>query len=600
MWAYEHSNNEMEWVETDEADHRAYVSVNDGTISCLNLGTGEEIWTKVAYFAGNAERLSPSSNYVFGTGSNSADGLVKFDKTDGTVLDSAYTGTTDTVNYRSVATYNEKVYYCIGNTIYRRDAETFSIDAQATLDNNGSYIYVDSTGVYVQASGIEKWDTGLTTRSWVQNSGNPEYIERYGDALYTQDGMYNATSGRRVNTNGNIYGVYPDGSYFGRDANDGWGRIDNGTLLRLQGKTRSVECLYEIGPNGQYLATQDNRLREYHSETGQTNRYDGDAFASDNGGGGQIGRERPLVYTHGENDDLFVCVTPGAMIYKYAREGNIEWTHTLTDETAVRMIPDGDGGVFIGSSEGNVIHLDSTGSVVWSVNQFPSPVNRMIEANGLLYLSTKTEVRAVSKLDGVDVWTYDTGTHNWVYDITADDSGNIFVACEDREFKELDSGSLVNTYEFSHFDYRDVAVPTAIDYHDGFFFVGDTNGRVWKMSDTFVGGWHWDYQGNLQTVWNVCATDNYVFVNDSQRGQRSVYNIPVYVAKKKCRVHLVTRVPSDIFHNGYHMDSLEDTNASYGGNYPDHYVNREYEFTLAPGDTLSSREAFWVTGIELE
>jgi hypothetical protein len=120
------------------------------------------------------------------------------------------------------------------------------------------------------------------------------------------------------------------------------------------------------------------------------------------------------------------------------------------------------------------------------------------------------------------------------------------------------------------------------------------------MSDTFVGGWYWDWQGNLQSVWNVCATDNYVYVNDGQRGQRSVYNMPVFVAEKKCRVHLVTRVPSDIFHNGYHMDSLEDTNASYGGNYPDHYVNREYEFTLAPGDTLSSREAFWVTGIELE
>jgi hypothetical protein len=264
------------------------------------------------------------------------------------------------------------------------------------------------------------------------------------------------------------------------------------------------------------------------------------------------------------------------------------------------MIPDGDGGVFIGSSEGNVIHLDSTGSVVWSVNQFPSPVNRMIEANDLLYVSTKTEVRAVSKLDGVDVWTYDTGTYNWVYDITADDNGNIFVACEDKVIRELDSGSLVNTYEFSHFDYRDIARPLALDYHDGHFYVGDSQGRVWKMSDEFVGGWHWDYQGNFQSVWNVCATDDFVFVNDGQRGQRSVYNMPVFVAEKKCRVHLVTRVPSDIFHNGYHMDSLEDTNASYGGNYPDHYVNREYEFTLAPGDTLSSREAFWVTGIELE
>jgi hypothetical protein len=597
---YEHDNNEMRWAEVDEAANKVYVSINDGTISCLNLGTGEEIWTKVGYFGGGAYSVDYTANHVFWTGTNTADGLVKFDKTDGTVVNSAYTGTTDTVNSRSVTTHNGKVYYCIGNTIYRRDAGTFSIDAQATLDNNGAYTYVDSTGVYVEANGIEKWDTGLTTRSWVNNSGGPQYIERYEEALYTEDGIYNAASGRRTNTNGSMYGVYLDGTYFNNDSSDGWRRRSLEHTRVLQGQFRSVEAPFEIGPDGQYLSTRENNLREYDWDDGNLRRYDGDAFAVNNGSSGNIGRERPLVYTHGENDDLFVCVTPGATIYKYAREGNIEWTHTLTDETAVRMIPDGDGGVFIGSSEGNVIHLDSTGSVVWSVNQFPSPVNRMIEANDLLYVSTKTEVRAVSKLDGVDVWTYDTGTYNWVYDITADDNGNIFVACEDKVIRELDSGSLVNTYEFSHFDYRDIARPLALDYHDGHFYVGDSQGRVWKMSDEFVGGWHWDYQGNFQSVWNVCATDDFVFVNDGQRGQRSVYNMPVFVAEKKCRVHLVTRVPSDIFHNGYHMDSLEDTNASYGGNYPDHYVNREYEFTLAPGDTLSSREAFWVTGIELE
>jgi hypothetical protein len=49
--------------------------------------------------------------------------------------------------------------------------------------------------------------------------------------------------------------------------------------------------------------------------------------------------------------------------------------------------------------------------------------------------------------------------------------------------------------------------------------------------------------------------------------------------------------------NGETLDEFEDSNDQ---KYTEHWTNREYEIVLDKGDTLTSTQQFWISGMELE
>jgi hypothetical protein len=559
IWFFGQNHNENRDVSVDESGGYVFAGNNNGDIMMLDLGTGEEIWRKQNYFSGACYGSAFAGGYLFATGSNNDDGLVKFDVDTGDVLNSEYTGTTNYVRDWTLAGYGSDLYYVIDQTIYQRDAETFSDNTSASLNNTGNYVHVNENGVYVRTNGLEKWDLGLTSRSYHNTQGDPDIIDTHEDLVLGENEYYNEKDGKYISTlNNRCSGFYLDGTGITQHASDGWGRFDLRIQRRVFGRVRSVNSNSSWNSNWSTVHMNGNDLRLYCTDRNNLSVYLQDEYSPGNDGGNyRVGREYVLNAEFDNKDNIFITLTTGGKIFSYTERGVERWFHKLTSESALSMAPDDDGGVFIGTSAGNLIHLDSDGNEEWSIDHFNAPINRLVKGEDSLYICSKKEIREVTRLDGVEVWTHTSD--DWVYDITIGPDSNIYFASDDGEIKELDGGQFVDSYDpFPKLQYRDRR-PTALEYRDEFFYMGTTQGGVRKLSKTLTPAWSYQYS-NEETVWDVAPRESMVGYNDSYEGKWSCQNQKVFQAERKTRVYFVTIEPMYMVLNGETLDEFEDSN----------------------------------------
>ena len=591
IWAWRQNNNDCYAFWADETTNDCFIGNDSGQVWSLNLETGEENWGPVDI--GNACRCIngyEGDSYIFAVENGGS--IKKLSKTDGSDL--GLTSPTATAEQYCLAA-DDTYFYAAENsntTLYRCTKATGAIDSQCSLDSNARGVYIDGNYVYIGTdAGWEKWDAALTTtnypdegREWSKSDGGtPYHIESVNDNLIAGGGVVRQKSdGRYVGDLRNQSGLkqYLDGTWITGHSKHGWERFRKEENRVWQGRYRYPHVPVDVTNDTYIPVWENNYIRVRDRETGNDVWYidisdaNHDYYFSN-------------VVEIDDNKNLFASIVPGGRIDAYDAGGKDLFTFNFSnDDVVTRMIGDGSGGIYYGSKYGDVGHIDNTGTQTYSVNHFSGPVHNMDLIDGTLYACGWKEVNAIDPANGTANWTYTDS--DWVFDATVNgDNGDVYVAVDDNYVRRVNGtdGTFVEQHEVKPRKEDSWNCAMAIDWEEGFFYIGGVDGYVRKCSDEMVYGWQHADNGGCITSMQV-ADGEVAYVN-SDSSSRITRDWPIYVAEKKSHVTITTADGSDIFYNGVLMDRFR------GG-------TKQKEFILNAGDVLSSRDSFYINGILIE
>jgi hypothetical protein len=600
VWVWQNTDNDCYSIEVDEQRREVYVNVRNGNNYAVDLDTGETLWGPVSYSAGRVDNMAhvPGKDFIYAYINDNT--LRKFRKSDGSDVPISYPFANNVRTYALYA-HGDYLYYGDDGTadrdpkIYKLRLSDDTVVADSLIDSNPNRIAVDESGVYFEAGGLRKWTLDFADEVYRTDHGMNRdwYID--GDFLPDyNNNVYLKSSGKKisqVDSHHSFSPMYDGETYVVGDRTNGWFRFPYTQRSKINRRVKRNVLPATVSDNYELPQVNESeiRVRGFHGNN-LTWRLK-DQFTYDNSGN-RVGNEMPRAMDIDSDDNLFVSFCPKGRIVAYNDQGTDLWEYVVGDEMTTMISADESGGLYYGTVNGRIEHIDSGGNQTFSVDQFDGPVHEIF-FNGInLYACGSNQVKQISTTDGSQVWKYDT--KYTAMDIAQEgDSGNIYIAVDrSKSVIEIDEsdGQFVAEYEdLTRNNQNGNEFISALAWADGFFIVGDSHGYMYKFSPDFQLGW---YQNSRQDNITSIDANEGAIVTAGTYGQASYTNHSVFVAERNCKVRVSSEEAERIYINGERCNNMNRDNNR------NKRESRSYTFYLSEGDCISADGQYSVSGFK--